>query len=406
MNSMITEYFYARKSSAIIKDEEKLSLEYVPEKLIGREEEYRRLAVAFRRVLRSKGRVCSRVLITGDIGYGKTTLAKRFGMDLEKVGKETGIKIEFIHVEAFHKAPTGVLTNILRRIISNFPERGFSYMEMLMLLEEKAKEENEHLLICIDDADYIRNVERHDILYDLVRMPERGKKLAKISLIIVMRSDISLITIPTIRDYIIDKIELRKYTEQEIFSILKNRVMEAFYPGTVSDEIIEMITNEVANTGNIRRAINLLIKAADEAEIRGSQKIEPEHVRYAIVESTSEYILDEKRLSELSLSEKMTLLAIVECLERKKKAYITMGEAEGRYQVLCEQMGVKPVRHTAFWNYVNQLKKYGLISTRKSGAGIRGQTTLISINLGVIENLKDYLYREVYRDLREYRENT
>jgi len=56
-----------------------------------------------------------------------------------------------------------------------------------------------------------------------------------------------------------------------------------------------------------------------------------------------------------------------------------MGEVEEMYKIVCEESDEKPIAHTQFWKYVKNLDSCGIISTKLSGKGVRGKTTLIGL---------------------------
>jgi Cdc6-like AAA superfamily ATPase len=66
----------------VFKDEAKLDINYVPHRLPHREKEHRLLMEFFNFMLRFPDRMAQRVIITGDVGTGKTALAQRFGADI------------------------------------------------------------------------------------------------------------------------------------------------------------------------------------------------------------------------------------------------------------------------------------------------------------------------------------
>ena len=63
----------------------------------------------------------------------------------------------------------------------------------------------------------------------------------------------------------------------------------------------------------------------------------------------------------------------------KGKTYVTTGEAEEIYGLVCEEHGESPRAHTQFWKYLNQLRDGGFIVSRMSGKGQAGTTQLLSI---------------------------
>src|SRR5467141_2329484 len=71
----------------IFKNEEPLSLEWLPSRLPHRETQLRFLAELFRSVIDRPGTTSPKILVTGDIGTGKTVLTQRFGTDITRTAK-------------------------------------------------------------------------------------------------------------------------------------------------------------------------------------------------------------------------------------------------------------------------------------------------------------------------------
>jgi Cdc6-like AAA superfamily ATPase len=67
---------------SVFKDESKLDINYVPQALPHREKEQRLLFEFFSFVLRCPDKMAQRVILTGDVGTGKTALAQNFGANL------------------------------------------------------------------------------------------------------------------------------------------------------------------------------------------------------------------------------------------------------------------------------------------------------------------------------------
>ena len=103
----------------------------------------------------------------------------------------------------------------------------------------------------------------------------------------------------------------------------------------------------------------------------------------------------EERLALLDVPKKLVLLSIAR--KSRKKAYITMGDAEQAYALVCEEYGEKPRAHTQFWKYVKELDALGLVDTKLSGKGEVGKTTLISLPEIPARVLADNLERSLKR---------
>ena len=83
---------------SVFKDEAKLDINYIPQKLPHREKEHRLLMEFFSFILRYPERMAQRVIITGDVGTGKTALAQHFGANLTSEANKRSIKFRYVHV--------------------------------------------------------------------------------------------------------------------------------------------------------------------------------------------------------------------------------------------------------------------------------------------------------------------
>jgi Cdc6-like AAA superfamily ATPase len=111
------------------------------------------------------------------------------------------------------------------------------------------------------------------------------------------------------------------------------------------------------------------------ADEEGAGKVDVEHVRGAKAEAYSS--ITESKLAGLERHQKLALLAIARA--SKGKAYITTKDAEGAYAVACEEYDEKARAHTAFWGLMKDLDTLGIVSAKKSGPGISGKTTVITL---------------------------
>jgi cell division control protein 6 len=133
---------------------------------------------------------------------------------------------------------------------------------------------------------------------------------------------------------------------------------------------------EVASEwGDARFAIEILEKSAMLADEEGTGRVTVEHVRGAKAEAYSS--VTESKLEGLEKHQRLALLAIARAI--KGKAYITTRDAEAAYAVACEEYGEKSRAHTAFWSLMRDLDTLGIVSAKKSGPGISGKTTVITL---------------------------
>ena len=383
----------ALKRSRIFKDQSKLSFDFVPEELPGREKEMDSLGRLFRPVIYD--RMNQHALITGPVGSGKTAVVKRFCSILVEAGMENRRIIEFVHINCrMRKSESMVMLSILTHFDQRFPDRGFSIPEMQEILKKHLKKRGCHLVVILDEADVLLKRSGSDLIYAFTRIQEEDGDLeGALSLILVSQKNILGLMDPASlstfkRTNILD---FGRYDREVLQRIVEQRIGFSFHPGSVEDGVSEMIASMAEEYGDARFAIELLEKAGMKAEESGDETVSPEHSRWAKAE-VKPFIFEEN-IQMLNIHEQFMLLAAARLL--KNSAYCSTGELEEEYKALCEQTNRKPLGHTQFWQYMKELDAFGLISAKRSGKGTVGNTTLITIQDVPMTELIAYLERSL-----------
>lgn len=392
-------------SSSVFKDESKLSLEYIPISLPCRKNELLTLTQLFRSLIERPGEVSQRVLIKGKVGTGKTSLAKRFGQDFERAAQARNINVRYVHVNC---RIDGSFFNILKNIIRDkferaFPERGYSSEEALQILMSLLDEEDSHLILVLDELESLIDREGSVPLYSLSRIQESRPpgSAQRLSLICIFRvpqcRDALRSLDPSTRSTLGHRIiDLDEYDSGELLEILNYRIKEAFKENTVLDETVTLISDVASQPdfGSARAAIELTYLSGKCADRMGSTMVLPMHVR--MVQPRLSLAIKIGDLEALKEHEKLILLATARLLAfNPEEGYIDMGKAEGMYATVCEEFEKKSRRHTQVWKYIQSLSSVGLITTKISGSGIRGKTTLIGLPVSARD-----LERELSRMLK------
>ncbi len=327
--------------------------------------------------------MAQRVLISGKIGTGKTVLAQHFGLGMERKAQESGINLRYVHVNC--RECRGSLFMILQRVILSFhpgfPRRGYSAEELLQMLLQTLDESNAHLILALDELETLIRCGGSNPLYNLTRIQEdRLKAPQRLSLLCILREPEYLGTLDSSTRSTLQRnlIHLGEYSKVQLVDILNDRVALAFAPGTVSPSIVDLLSELAASEGgDARYAIDLLWRAGKYADSSEASRVLPEFVRKAAVSLYP--VVRREIISSLSLHEKMFLLGIARRFKETEAAYISMGEAEDAYAIICEGLDEKKRGHTQIWKYVKELSALGIIKAQPSGPGKRGKTTLISL---------------------------
>jgi cell division control protein 6 len=383
-----------RAHHSVFKDESKLDINFVPSKLPHRDKEKRLLMEFFSFVLTTPEKMAQRVIVTGDIGTGKTALCQKFGQDLTLEAHKRNLNLHYVHVNC--REYRGKLFLILQHALTilkpTFPQRGYGAEEVLRALMQNLDEENAHMILALDEFDSLIEAEGSDAVYNLTRMQElRQDKPQRISLICIMRDlDATKKLDDSARSTLQRSvIRLVRYGKEQLIDILNDRVALAFELGAVPEDVVSLTADLAQDeSGNARFAIELLWRAGKYADADDLETVFPECVRQAV--SNIIPSVKKSELDTFGLHEKLFLLGAAEVFKESTQAYASLTEIEKAYAVACEEYEEKPVSHTQLWSYLKVLSALGILKSEVSGEGTRGRQTLIYLpSVSAVELAKE-----------------
>ena len=390
--------------SSVFKDESKLDINYVPHQLLHRKLQLNLLNQFFRFTVENPGRMTQRALIMGNIGTGKTVLSQHFGLNIVNEAKQRNINLNYVHINC--RECKGSLFMILQRTIAkfypNFPRRGYSAEELLQALMQILDEKDAYLILTLDELESLVQNEGSDPLYNLSRIQEdRLNAPKRLSLICILRKPEPLEGLDPSTKSTLQRniIRLDDYSEAQLEDILNDRVNLAFTDGTVPTQTLILIAElGKSESGNARYSIELLWRAGKYADALEMHEVTPECVRNAVA---SVYpVVRRDMIPEFSLHEKLFLLGVARFFMQNDSAYVSMGDAEEAYALVCEEYDEKSRGHTQLWKYVNSLSTTGIIETMVSGVGQRGKTTMIGLSRVPASDLEQEIVKILSRDGR------
>ena len=374
----------AIKNKNIIKSRQVLTIDYVPDKLLFRTKETASIAQSLSVILK-KGRP-SNLLIFGKPGTGKTAVVKNVIEHLHKKANEHDIKLRVPFINAKNSnTPYKILYEIAELLDINKEERkmqvyftGLSMSEATDRILDFIKRKSIKVVLIIDEIDSLVNRKGDDILYNFTRANERISSDQFISLIGISNS-------LTFKDKLDPRVKsslseeelvFNPYTVEQLKEILVDRCKLAFYDNAVPIGVINLCAAIAGKeTGDARKAIDLLRVAAEIAERSITMEITEDHIRSAQqkIDSDTNFEI----LSNSTLHTKLLILSIV------KAKNGSTGEIYAVYQQYCSKLEQEPLTQRRMTQIIGELDQLGLITTNIVNQGRYGRTQRIKLHIHI-----------------------
>jgi cell division control protein 6 len=373
----------AIKNKNIIKNRQVLTIDYVPDKLLFRTKESTAIAQSLSVILK-KGRP-SNLLIFGKPGTGKTAVVKNVIEHLYKKTNELDInlKVPFINAKNSN-TPYKILYEIAELLGINKEGKmqvyftGLSMSEATDRILDFIRRRSIKVVIVIDEIDSLVNRKGDDILYNFTRANERISSDQFISLIGISNS-------LTFKDKLDPRVKsslseeelvFNPYTIEQLKQILIDRCKLAFYDNVIPIGVINLCAAIAGReTGDARKAIDLLRVAAEIAERSMTLKISEDHIRSAQqkIDSDTNYEI----LRNSTLHSKLVILSII------KSKNGSTGEIYTIYQYFCSKIQQEPLTQRRMTQIVGELDQLGLITTNIVNQGRYGRTQRIKLHIHI-----------------------
>lgn len=373
----------AIKNKNIIKNRQVLTIDYVPDKLLFRTKESTAIAQSLSVILK-KGRP-SNLLIFGKPGTGKTAVVKNVIEHLYKKTNELdmNLRVPFINAKNSN-TPYKILYEIAELLGINKEGKmqvyftGLSMSEATDRILDFIRRRSFKVVIVIDEIDSLVNRKGDDILYNFTRANERISSDQFISLIGISNS-------LTFKDKLDPRVKsslseeelvFNPYTIEQLKQILIDRCKLAFYDNAIPIGVINLCAAIAGReTGDARKAIDLLRVAAEIAERSMTMKISEDHIRSAQqkIDSDTNYEI----LRNSTLHTKLVILSII------KSKNGSTGEIYTIYQYFCSKIQQEPLTQRRMTQIVGELDQLGLITTNIVNQGRYGRTQRIKLHIHI-----------------------
>jgi len=276
------------ETTEIIKRKELLSIEYVPETIVGREKEIKELAFNLSYFFRTNPTLPT-LIIYGTVGTGKTTIINYVLKKFEESSKEKEKKIKIIRIKGSDsKTKYEVLKQILIQMAPDMPISTIT-ADLHTKIVKALSERGLNVLIFLDEVHEIRENELNSVLYTISRLGEDiAYSKSKKGITKPQKSQFGYILVSNeflLRNKLKDNtkssltrenLTFLRYNPKQIVEILKSRIdAGAIKKEVIGEGVLELIAGESVKEGeDSRYALKLLSAVCKEAEKRSLKKID------------------------------------------------------------------------------------------------------------------------------------
>ncbi len=347
----------------LFKDSELFELDHVPEHFLHRDAQLQALMHCIRPALGGSRPLNS--LCIGAPGTGKTTAVLKV---FEEIEKHTPKLVPVLVNCQVNSTRYAVYSQIFKKLIGYAPpSSGVSFKKVFSEVTKHLAEREKVLVVALDDMNYLfYENEVNEVLYSLLRAHETNPG-ARVGVIAILSdTGVPHILDPKVESvFLPEEIKFPQYSYDEIKDILSNRARLGFYPGVLDGSVLESIARHTFALGDLRVGIDLLKRAALNAERRASRMIAIEDVESAYEKS---------RLVHLSY--------VMRALKKDEKTLLGLiaDSPQSNSGELYEKFHSKTaLGYTRFYEMLNKLGSVKLIDADFTGKGERGRSRVVKL---------------------------
>jgi cell division control protein 6 len=368
-------FFRAKQGKALFQNRDALSTEYIPQNLPFRELQTRAVAQILAPALH--GSKPSNLLLYGKTGTGKTAVAR---LVVEKLKAQDAAKqVETCYINT---RIAGTEYRTLAKISEvlpldedkRIPGTGLSIGTVLERIFTTIKERKTHLVLVLDEIDYLVNSYGDDILYQFTRAGDQVGPgfltVIGISNDLRFKDELDPRVLSSLGE---EELVFPPYTTTELREILAARAKVAFTLGVVPDSVLSLCAAMAGSEhGDARRAVDLLRVAGEIAEREGTHQVTEDCIRKASERVESNRIED--ALRSLPIQNKLVLVTASRFSEGTNT-----GDLYLAYEGLAKRTGILALTQRRVSGILAELDLLGLVEAAVVSNGRRGRTKRIRL---------------------------
>ncbi len=359
----------------IFRDKRVLREGYVPPTLPGRESQIEE----FETLLSSLhyNEPVPHILFIGPTGTGKTAVVKQVMARKEAEFKEGFVRFEYINCSRANTAYR-VFYKLNRIFGILVPPSGLPFDVLYDRFFETLSRAKIRLVVVLDEID-IPSKRGDRLLYSLSRINSELDEETTSLTVVGIANTVNFLERLDERarsSFNPAVIYFPRYNADELKAILLQRARLGLRDGTWDEGAINYIAAKIAReSGDARRAIDVLRMAAEIAEKENSMKLTVEHAKKAI-DAVNEQELG-LAIRSLPLHHRFVLLAIAKLLASEDERPGT-GKVYRSYLTITRMHMAEPLTMRRVSGIINELANHGLIETKMSYGGAYGNTKVVT----------------------------
>jgi cell division control protein 6 len=317
----------------------------------------------------------SNIFLYGKSGVGKTAatryLLSRLQEDVQEI-PDVSVTIVEVNCDGLNTSyQTAIeIVNQLRPHEDQIASTGYPQSKVYQFLWEELDACDGTVLIVLDEVDHLSD---DSILYQLTRARDNGN-ISDVNLgIIGISNDL------TFRENLSSKVRsslcervvsFSAYDAEQLQQVLKQREEVAFYDNTLSKEVIPLCAAHGAReSGDARRALDLLLMAGDLARKNHDEMVREDHVKKGKEEIEKEIIAE--GISDLSEHARILLRTLMNMTMEDTTPARTQ-DIIPMYRKICEEVGKNPVSVRSIRDNLAALSQLGITSRDEINQGRSG----------------------------------